>query len=138
MRKPATFATLAVVLAVPIPLLDKYIERCLALDLHLLSEKPVAASSAPAARLVAIYRQKKLGLVWCVAATYRLEPAVTFASDIVRTHPSAPKHFYLMPWLSASRAQRLSTLCLLGARSQITKAALCLMAAFSLSRFFAR
>jgi predicted dehydrogenase len=87
----------AVVLAVPIPLLGKYIERCLALDLHLLSEKPVAATSAQAARLVSIYRQKALRSgVWCVAENYRLEPAVTFASDIVRRHPSAPKNFSLM------------------------------------------
>lgn len=87
----------AVIIAVPIPLLGKYIERCLALNLHVLSEKPVAATSAEAARLVAIYRQdaSRLGL-WHVAENYRLEPAVTCASDIVRRHPGAPKAFSLM------------------------------------------
>ena len=86
----------AVVIAVPIPLLGKYIERCLALNIHVLSEKPVAATSAEAVRLVATYRQNvpRSGL-WCVAENYRFEPAVTFASGIVRTHPKAPKTFAL-------------------------------------------
>ena len=87
----------AVVIAVPIPLLGKYIERCLALNIHVLSEKPVAATSAEAARLIAVYRQdvSRSGL-WYVAENYRVEPAITFASSIVRGHPSAPKAFALM------------------------------------------
>jgi predicted dehydrogenase len=87
----------AVVIAVPIPLIAKYVERCLALNLHVLSEKPVAANSVEAARLVSIYRQatNRTGL-WHVAENYRVEPAIAFASEIVRRHPSAPKTFSLL------------------------------------------
>ena len=88
----------AVIIAVPIPLLGKYIARCLALNLHVLSEKPIAASSAEAAALVAAYRKDACrgGGLWHVAENYRLEPAVVCASDIVRRHPSAPKSFSLL------------------------------------------
>jgi predicted dehydrogenase len=87
----------AVVIAVPIPLLGKYVERCLALNIHVLSEKPVAATSAEAARLIVAYRQNvSCSALWYVAENYRVEPAVAFASGIVRRHPSAPKAFSLM------------------------------------------
>jgi predicted dehydrogenase len=87
----------AVIIAVPIPLLGRYIDRCVALDLHVLSEKPVAATSVEAARLIANYRGRdcRAGL-WHVAENYRVEPAVVFARSIVRAHASAPKTFALM------------------------------------------
>ena len=75
----------AVIIAVPIPLLGRYIERCMALDLHVLSEKPVAATSSEASQLIATYRSKRpRPATWHVAENYRLEPAVTFAASIVR------------------------------------------------------
>jgi predicted dehydrogenase len=84
----------AVIIAVPIPLLGKYIERCLALGIHVLSEKPVAATSSEAVRLITLYRQNVApSVLWYVAENYRVEPAVTFAGDIVRRHPTAPKNF---------------------------------------------
>ena len=85
----------AVVIAVPIPLLGHYIERCLAIGLSILSEKPVAMNSTEAQRLIAFYEQQNIPGLWHVAENYRLEPAVAYASNLVRSHSSSPKAFAL-------------------------------------------
>lgn len=90
----------AVIIVVPIHLLGKYVERCLSLGLHILSEKPVAHTSADARRLIALYRSLPLpstahGRYWHVAENYRLEPAVAYARDLVQSRPIPPKTFAL-------------------------------------------
>lgn len=85
----------AVIIVVPIPLLSKYIERCLKLDLHILSEKPVAMTSTVAKDLIETYRSNSFCSYWHVAENYRLEPAVRYASMLVQTRPTPPKSFSL-------------------------------------------
>ena len=87
----------AVIIAVPIPLLGHYIERCISLNLHILSEKPVAMTSVYAQRLISKYHENlRPGKpLWHVAENYRLEPAVQYASELVRRHSMAPKTFTL-------------------------------------------
>lgn len=86
----------AVILVVPIPLLGQYVERCILVGLHILSEKPVAMTSMEAGRLIALYRSERRLAMWHVAENYRLEPAVVYARDIVRSHPRRPKSFSLL------------------------------------------
>ena len=89
----------AVIIVVPIPLLGGYVEKCLSLGLHILSEKPVAVTSDEATRLINLYRQpgrpSGSGL-WHVAENYRLEPSVLYARDVVASKsPLRPKTFAL-------------------------------------------
>lgn len=86
----------AVIIVVPIPMLSRYIERCLTLGLHILSEKPVSMSSIEATRLISMYRGGVSGEGrWHVAENYRLEPAVLYAQKIVANHHLQPKTFSL-------------------------------------------
>ena len=87
----------AVIIVVPIPLLSKYIERCLLLQLHVLSEKPIAMTSVEAQRLIALYRQiDSRSYQWHVAENYRMEPAVKYAAQLVADHHLSPKTFTLI------------------------------------------
>ena len=86
----------AVVILVPIPLLAEYIERCLNLGLHVLSEKPVAMTSVIAKKMISYYHQKSINSLWHVAENYRLEPAICFARDIVKAYHLKPKTFSLV------------------------------------------
>lgn len=88
----------AVIIVVPIPLLGKYVERCLMTGLHVFSEKPVAMTSVEANHVIKLYREQKLcsSVTWHVAENYRLEPAVCYASDIVKNHSIPPKSFTLI------------------------------------------
>lgn len=86
----------AVIIVVPIPLLGKYVERCLSVGLHVLSEKPVAMTSVEATRLIALYREGLGGVMWHVGENYRVEPAVMYARDIVKNRPTKPKTFALL------------------------------------------
>lgn len=88
----------AVIIVVPIPLLGKYVERCLQSGLHVLSEKPVAVTSTDAARLISLYRTIKMtknNILWHVAENYRFEPAVLFARSLVQKQACKPKTFML-------------------------------------------
>lgn len=88
----------AVIVVVPIHLLGKYVERCLSLGLHILSEKPVAHCSEDARRLISLYRSlpsTAQGRYWHVAENYRLEPAVAYARGLVQSRPNPPKAFAL-------------------------------------------
>lgn len=96
----------AVIIVVPIPLLGAYVSRCLALGLHILSEKPVAATSAEARRLIQLYRaqshqtptngSKRLS-TWHVAENYRTEPAIIHAAKLIQQKlPMTPKTFSLI------------------------------------------
>jgi predicted dehydrogenase len=94
----------AAIVVVPIPLLGKYVERCLRSGLHVLSEKPVAMTSDEAGSLIERYRggievtngiQLEKGIMWHVAENYRLEPAVQYAADFVKNHHLRPKSFAL-------------------------------------------
>ena len=89
----------AVIIVVPIPLLGGYVERCLALGVHVLSEKPVAMTSTEARRLITLYRGERqcASCLWHVAENYRLEPAVSYARGLVQRHaPLRPKTFSLI------------------------------------------
>ena len=86
----------AVIIVVPIPLLAKYVERCLLVGLHVLSEKPVAMTSLEARKLISLYRQEQRPCTWHVAENYRLEPAVCYASEIVQKYHLRPKTFSLV------------------------------------------
>jgi len=113
----------AVIICVPIPLLGRYVERCLEIGIDVLSEKPVAVTSDEARRLVALYRSKEAAVYvdashgggsasassksngdkrgfWHVAENYRLEPAVIYARDLVRRHSCPPKSFTLVAFRS--------------------------------------
>jgi len=116
----------AVIICVPIPLLGRYVERCMEIGIHVLSEKPVAVTSDEARRLVALYRSKEAAAAaayvdashgggsasassksnddkrgfWHVAENYRLEPAVIYARDLVRSHSCPPKSFTLVAFRS--------------------------------------
>lgn len=89
----------AVIIVVPIPLLGFYVEKCLQVGLHIISEKPISMTSGDASRLSAFYRQQQqlrpdMGL-WHVAENYRLESAIVYASQLVREHSCKPKSFAL-------------------------------------------
>jgi len=88
----------AVIVVVPIPLLGQYVQILLGLGVHILSEKPVAVTSAEAQRLVTLYRQQPSvsSASWHVAENYRLEPAVEFARGLVEGHVCKPKTFTLI------------------------------------------
>jgi predicted dehydrogenase len=90
----------AVVVAVPIPMLASYVERCLQAGLHVLSEKPVAMTSTEARRLITVYRGIQVArpgpILWHVAENYRLEPAVKYASSVVKARAIRPKSFTLI------------------------------------------
>lgn len=88
----------AVIVVVPIPLLGKYVERCLSCSLHILSEKPVAMTSAEGIRLISLYREQRVSnsSLWHVAENYRLEPAVRYATELVKNHSHPPKSFTLI------------------------------------------
>lgn len=85
----------AIVIAVPIPALGHYIKRCLTTGLPFLSEKPVAMNSTEAQMLISFYEHLRLPGLWHVAENYRLEPAVIYASTLVRGRSSPPKAFAL-------------------------------------------
>jgi predicted dehydrogenase len=86
----------AVLIVVPIPLLARYVELCMASGLHILSEKPVAMTSGEATELIALYRGQERTALWHVAENYRLEPAVVYARNLVRKHSLTPKSFSLI------------------------------------------
>jgi predicted dehydrogenase len=91
----------AVIIVVPIPLLSKYIERCLLLKLHILSEKPIAMTSIEAKRLIILYKHinnnnNSQSSLWHVAENYRMEPAVQYAAQLVKTYHLQPKTFTLI------------------------------------------
>jgi predicted dehydrogenase len=92
----------AVIIVVPIPLLGKYVERCLDLHLHILSEKPIAMTSGEGERLLSLYRARRplsgggQGGLWHVAENYRLESAAKYAGELVRQHVCEPKSFTLL------------------------------------------
>ena len=89
----------AVIIVVPIPLLSKYIERCLLLKLHILSEKPISMTSIEAKRLIILYKHinnNGQSSLWHVAENYRMEPAVQYAAKLVNTYNLQPKTFTLI------------------------------------------
>jgi predicted dehydrogenase len=95
----------SVIIVVPIPLLGKYIERCLRLGLNILSEKPIAMTSVEARRLISLYREVPCKNMWHVAENFRAEPGIRYAGEIVRNHGTAPKAFSLL----ALRQQSLTS-----------------------------
>jgi len=89
----------AVIIVVPIPLFSKYIERCLLLNLHILSVKPIAMTSNDAKRLITLYQYQQINyktLSWHVAENYRMEPAIQYAAQLVRNYHLQPKTFTLL------------------------------------------
>jgi len=89
----------AIIIVVPIPLLGKYVEKCLVKapsHIHILSEKPVAVTSVEAKRLISLYRTSPRSGLWHVAENYRLEPAVLYARDFVKGQGGKPKTFSLV------------------------------------------
>jgi predicted dehydrogenase len=84
-----------VIIVVPIPLLSKYIERCLQANVHILSEKPVAMTSSEAERLISMYRLKTDAKLWHVAENYRTESAMHYARQLVMKYHLQPKTFSL-------------------------------------------
>jgi predicted dehydrogenase len=88
----------AVIIVVPIPLLGRYVQRCLIAGLHVFSEKPVAMTSVEGSRLISLYHEQRhsSSVMWHVAENYRLEPAVCYASEIVRNYTLPPKSFTLI------------------------------------------
>lgn len=96
----------AVIIVCPIPLLAKYIEKCLSIGIHVLSEKPVAMTSIEATRLIAYYRKNQINKsLWHVAENYRLEPAVKYATELIKEQSIRPKSFSLI----ALRQQSLTS-----------------------------
>ena len=84
----------AVIITVPIPLLATYIERSLAIGLHVLSEKPVAMTGSEARYLIKLYREPLTQKCsWSVAENYRFEEAIIYAAAVVRAQPTVPKTF---------------------------------------------
>jgi len=98
----------AVIIVVPIPLLGKYVERCLSLGLHILSEKPVAMTSGEAQRLISLYRGGSGKGLWHVAENYRMESAVAYAHNLVLKHDCAPKSFSLLALRQQSTSSKFA------------------------------
>ncbi len=73
----------AVDVAVPIAATADIVAKALASGKHVISEKPVAASSQQARALLALHRTKP-GQVWLVAENWRLEPSFRAAAACVR------------------------------------------------------
>lgn len=92
----------AVIIVVPIPLLYKYIKRCLLLKLHILSEKPIAMTSIEAKKLLILYKEinnnnnNGQSFLWHVAENYRMEPAIQYAAQLVKNYYLQPKTFTLI------------------------------------------
>jgi predicted dehydrogenase len=95
----------AVLIIVPIPLLGSYVERCLSIGVHVLSEKPVAMTSVEAKRLIGLHQQGMFPASWHVAENYRLEPGIRYARELVKSYPLRPKTFTLI----ALRQQSLTS-----------------------------
>ena len=81
----------AVDIAVPIAATAELVHKALSSGKHVISEKPVAASSQEARSLLALHRTKP-GQVWLVAENWRLEPAFRAAAASMRAGAiGAPK-----------------------------------------------
>ena len=73
----------AVDIVLPLDVAPDYIERALAAGKHVVSEKPIAADSASARRLIEAWRRTRC--VWMVAESWRYMTAIRAAAEVVRS-----------------------------------------------------
>ena len=74
----------AVIIGLPITQQPRFIKLAWEHGMHVLSEKPIAASSRDAIDLIRLHETKYPHLIWAVTECFRYEPAFAYAAEQVR------------------------------------------------------